>query len=174
MKTLVVYYSRSGRTRRAAERLAAALGADREEIQDLENHQGLIGFFKAGHQGMSGKSAQIGPVKADVGAYDLVVVGTPVWAGRMSSPVRAFLTQYGSRIKHVAYLLTRADRRNEYLGICTEMDELIGKTHLAAKSLCSSSRTFLEEVDAFAAGLGPGSPPAGDPSGRDGPVFQNL
>lgn len=157
MKTLVVYYSRSGHTKKAAERLAAAVGADLEEIQDLDNHQGPLGFLKGGYQASTGKSAEIGKVKADLDAYDLVVVGTPVWAGKMSSPVRAFLTQYGSRIKRVAYLLTRADRRNEYLGICTEMDELIGKTHLAAKSLCSS-RTFLEEVDAFAAGLGTGLP----------------
>jgi hypothetical protein len=31
------------------------------------------------------------------------------------------------------------------------MDSLIGRAHLAAKSLCSSSRTFPQEVDAFAA-----------------------
>ncbi len=61
-----------------------------------------------------GKDAAIADMNIDFGAYDLVVVCTPVWAGKMSSPARSFLKKYGSSIRAVAYLITRGDRNKQY------------------------------------------------------------
>jgi flavodoxin len=47
MKTLVVYYSRTGKTRFVAERVASELKADIEEVVDLKNRSGRFGFLKA-------------------------------------------------------------------------------------------------------------------------------
>ena len=40
MKTLVIYYTREGNSKFAAEAIAAELGADIEEVIDLKNRQG--------------------------------------------------------------------------------------------------------------------------------------
>lgn len=37
MKTLIIYYTRTGNSKFAAETIAAELGADTEEIIDLKN-----------------------------------------------------------------------------------------------------------------------------------------
>ena len=40
--------------------------------------------------------------------YDLVIIGTPVWAGRCSAPVRSFLIQHGEELRKTAYVITRS------------------------------------------------------------------
>jgi multimeric flavodoxin WrbA len=50
--------------------------------------------------------ARIGATKNDVSLYDLVVVGTPVWARNVSGPVRTYLQQNKSKFKNVAFFCT--------------------------------------------------------------------
>jgi flavodoxin len=45
MKSLVVYYSRSGNTRFVAEQISEEIGADIEEIIDIKKRKGLLGLF---------------------------------------------------------------------------------------------------------------------------------
>jgi len=48
MKILVVFYSRSGRTKKIAEAISDILKCDKEEIFDLKNRKGIPGFLSAG------------------------------------------------------------------------------------------------------------------------------
>jgi len=110
-KTLVVYYSRSGNARKEGQAIAAALGADSKEIVDATNRSGLLGFMRSGFEGMTKRMARIRQAQKDPAAHDLVVVGTPVWAGSLSSPVRAFPAQNGGRFRKVALFLTQGGER---------------------------------------------------------------
>ena len=49
----------------------------------------------------------ITPPKYDLSEYDLVVVGTPVWIARLSSPVRAYLSQQRASLERVAFFCTQ-------------------------------------------------------------------
>jgi len=111
-RTLVVYFSRSGTTRKVAEELARALGADLERINDHEDRSGFGGYMRSGRQALKDVLVQIDEPGRDPADYDLVIVGTPVWAYKMCSPVRTYLTNYASRIKDAAFFCT-ADRREE-------------------------------------------------------------
>ena len=66
--------------------------------------------------------------------YRLVIVGTPVWAGRCSSVVRSFLKQHGKELNRVAYVLTRGSE-HKCEDIYRQMDQYTGKPHQAATSL---------------------------------------
>ncbi len=99
MNILVAYYSRSGTTSRVAQELATVLGADIEEIQDTVSRSGPLGYLRSGFQAFSKKLAVIRPFAHPCADYDVVVIGTPVWAGGMSSPVRTFMREYGSQIR---------------------------------------------------------------------------
>jgi flavodoxin len=59
MNTLVVYYSRTGKTRFVAEKVVAELKADIEEIVDLKNRKGRFGFLKAGYDATRGNGTEI-------------------------------------------------------------------------------------------------------------------
>jgi flavodoxin len=106
MKTLIVYYSRSGTTKRVAEELAERLGCDIDGITEPHGRGGLLGYLRSGYEAKGGKRPSINPPGRDPSQYDLVVVGTPVWGGNVSSPVRSYLSQHGEGIRSVAFFCT--------------------------------------------------------------------
>ena len=105
-RILIAYYSRSGNTPRVAARLAADLGADLEEIVDPTCRSSMFGYQRSGFQAFFRRLAPIAPPAHDPGAYDLVVVGTPIWDMSMSSPVRSYLRRHRSALPTVAFFCT--------------------------------------------------------------------
>ncbi|SAL85952.1 flavodoxin [Caballeronia terrestris] len=88
-RVLIVYFSRTGATRRVAAALATTLHADVEEIIDRSDRSGTLGTLRCVLDSVMGRSASIEPMRHDLSAHHMVVIGTPVWAGRVSAPVRA-------------------------------------------------------------------------------------
>jgi hypothetical protein len=105
-RTLVVYYSRTGTTRRLATDLAKALGADIDEIHDAGGRMGFVGYWRSVSEARGRRATVISPALHDPAAYDLVVIGTPVWAWSLSSPVRAYLTLNRPRLPDIAFFAT--------------------------------------------------------------------
>lgn len=112
-RTLVVQYSRTGTTRRAAAEIARVLGADLEDIVDRTPRQGVLGYLRSSVEAGLRLRARIAVAARDPGQYDLVVVGTPIWNASVSSPVRAYLAQHAPRIKNVAFFCTCGGRWGE-------------------------------------------------------------
>jgi flavodoxin len=107
MKTLVVYYSRSGNTKKAAEIIAQHLRADQEELIDLTNRNGFWGWLFAGRDAWRKRMTKIGPTKMNPSAYDLVILGTPMWAASITPAIRTYISQNQSKIKKVAFFITK-------------------------------------------------------------------
>jgi len=91
MKTLVVFYSRTGTTKRVAEKIAEALSCGIEEIFDTKNRSGAYGYLTAGRDASLKKLTVLKPISKDLADYDLVVIGTPIWAWSVSAPIRTYL-----------------------------------------------------------------------------------
>ncbi len=106
MRTLVVYYSRTGNTRTIGEELAAALGADVEELAEVQDRQGRLGYLRSGLDAGLRKASVLQPLQHEPSAYERLVVGTPIWVSTVSSPVRAFLMHYCRRAHQVAWFCT--------------------------------------------------------------------
>ena len=85
MKTLVVYYSRTGNTKFVAEEITAELGADIEEVVDLKKRDGKMGYLSASRDATGNRQTNIAETKRNPADYDLIVIGTPVWFWRPSS-----------------------------------------------------------------------------------------
>jgi flavodoxin len=105
--TLVVYYSLTGHTRQIAEAIAAAHDADLEVIEDTFDRGTGLGHPRSAIEGLLGLRSSITPPKHDLSEYDLFVVGTPVWSARLSSPVRAYLSQQRASLERVAFFCTQ-------------------------------------------------------------------
>jgi hypothetical protein len=69
----------------------------------------------------------------DPANYQLVVVGTPVWAGSMASPMRSFLFQNGHRIRRFACFCTL--NGHGAAGTLRELRALAGAPHAPVFSI---------------------------------------
>jgi hypothetical protein len=158
-KTLVVYFSRSGVTQRAAETLGATLHADLERIVDRTNRAGPLGFLRSVVEALRRRTAPIEPATRDPASYTLVVVATPVWAWSVSSPVRAYLTNVRARLPEVAFLCTMGARGEARA--FAEMTRIAGKAPRAVCALNArqaGSQEGARLIARFAAELGAPQP----------------
>ena len=137
---LCIYYSRTGSTRAAMEEIAQALDAELVELRDGVNRSGARGWLRCGMDAMRRTCApvEVPETKRPLDQYRLVIVGSPVWAGRCSSVVRSFLKQYGKQLPNAAYVLLRgSEDKNEE--VYDQMDLYVPAGHQAAVSLRSGS-----------------------------------
>jgi flavodoxin len=150
-RTLVVFYSRSGTTRRIAEALSAALKCDLEEITEPKPRTGFLGYIRSLLEAGRTRPSAITPQKHDVSSYDLVVVGTPVWAWSVSSPVRAYLMATASQLPEVAFFCTLGASGSE--SAFAQMTAVAGKKPRAVCAITQRealSGSHVERLSAFA------------------------
>ncbi|MBA7471130.1 flavodoxin [archaeon] len=154
MKGLIVYFSRTGRTRRIAEAIQALTGFDMDEIKEAKGRGGPIGWLKSGMESTRKMLPQIENLQHDQSSYDLVVIGTPIWASNMSSPVRAYVTKHGSEIKKAALFCTGDGDEPEKA--FAPITELLGNEPIATMGLIGEERegeTATQRIQAFVANL---------------------
>ena len=97
---LCIYYSRTGNTKKAMEEIAAALDAELVELRDGVDRSGWRGWLRCGLDAMRKSTRPVAPLETarPLGDYRLVILGTPVWAGRCSAVMRSFLKEHGGEI----------------------------------------------------------------------------
>ena len=137
---LCIYYSRTGSTRAAMEEIARELGAELVELRDGVNRSGARGWLRCGMDAMrrTCPQAEKPETKRPLSDYRLVIIGSPVWAGRCSSVARSFLKQYGKELQNAAYVLLRgSEDKNEE--VYEQMDQYTPCGHCAAVSLRTGS-----------------------------------
>ena len=95
MKTLILYYSYSGNTRKIAQMLQNEIGGDITEIKTAFPYKG--DYTEVVNQGKqeieSGFLPEIQPINVDLEKYDTILLGTPVWWYTFASAVNTFLTE---------------------------------------------------------------------------------
>jgi flavodoxin len=129
MKTLVVYYSRSGNTKKIAEEISNKVKCDIEEIIDNKNRKGLIGWLISGRDAHSKKLTTISEIKKDPSKYDVVAIGTPIWAGLMAPAVRTYINENKGKFKNVAFFCTCGSSGD--VKTFEDMEDYIGITPLS-------------------------------------------
>ncbi len=140
MKTLIVYFTRTNTTRLIAEELGKALAVPVEEIIDKQNWSGLLGYLKAGRAAMQNGKSEIEDFKSNIADYEMLIIGSPVWAGNMPPAIRAFIEKYKNDIKRLAVFTTQGGERRQR--IFSEISALSGKD-LAAELLLTTKQIRL-------------------------------
>lgn len=134
-KVLVVYYSRTGNTKKVAEEIARLLDGDLKEIRSAVAYpEGFFGFTKALYHSISKKNIGIESSFSGFEKYDLVVVGGPMWAGSVSSPMRRFLNLYSGQMKNIAYFFTQGGHTNPDK-MAQEVQSVVGKKLISILSI---------------------------------------
>ncbi len=94
MKVGIVYYSRTGNTKKAAELIKDKLEKNKESVELIEiEHAKKPGFFKAGRAAMTQKELPIKNTDFDLKKYDTIIVGSPTWAGKPAPHLRTFFNK---------------------------------------------------------------------------------
>ena len=151
MKTLVVYYSLSGTTRTVAQSIAQELDADVDDIRCARYRPGFWGFVKAGYDSWRDRLPAIEELKHAASAYDLVLVGGPMWAFRAATPVRAYLRKEAGGLPNVAFILTHGGAPADKA--FREMQVLAAREPLVVRNQDVKAGRFASAVASFAAAL---------------------
>jgi flavodoxin len=129
MKIIVVFYSRSGITRKVAEEIRNSLDCDIEELIDTQNRSGALGYMRSVIHAIRKTPAILAEIKEDPAKYDLLIMGTPVWNMKMSTPIRAYITLNRNKLNNVAFFGTASG--TNFDGTFSEMAALSGVSPLA-------------------------------------------
>jgi hypothetical protein len=106
MRTLVVFYSLTGNTRKLAEQAAQALEADLTEVRAPRYGQGLLGLIRASLDALRGKEPEIEVQGPSPEGYEYVLVMAPVWAKQAAAPIRIWLAGQRGRLRRAGVVLT--------------------------------------------------------------------
>lgn len=106
MSVLVFYYSRSGKTKLVATKIAEMLNCETEEIVDLKNRSGFIGYFISGYDAIKKKTTNIKPITKNLDSYDNIILCSPIWASNIPPAVRTFLNNFKEKIKNISLVAT--------------------------------------------------------------------
>lgn len=154
MRTLVVFYSLHGTTRVIAQAIARILTADVEEIKCARYRPRFIDFFRAGYDSWANRLPPIEALQHNPSDYELVIIGGPLWAGRMATPVRAYLQKQSGKLGRVAFFLMHGgsspDRAFSELGTLAGTTPM---TTIAVREVDVKKQQFAAALSSFTAAL---------------------
>ena len=110
MKTAIVFYTMHGNVRYVAEKVAKETGADLIELIPKKAYpdKGMIKFIWGGSAVTFKKKPDLEPYELNVSDYDLIIIGTPVWASNFTPPLRTFFESHDLTGKKIAAITTCA------------------------------------------------------------------
>jgi multimeric flavodoxin WrbA len=101
---------------------------------------------------MKRKLTKLEPLEKNPDEYDLVIIGTPVWAWNMSVPIRTYLSEQKDNLKNkVAFFCTMGGSGDKKSFL--EMQNLLDKNPIATLALTTKevvSNNFSGKMDKFA------------------------
>jgi flavodoxin len=141
-RVLVVYYSRTGNTEKAALELAHQLNAEVEKLVDCENRKGVFGYLIGAKDASNEKLTVIEQPIHEPSNFDLIVLATPTWIVNMAPALRSYIHYHKSQFKKVAFLVTQNGRCKGK--IYEEMRDAVGKLPSAVADI--GGKEFKEDT----------------------------
>jgi len=111
MKVLVVYYSKTGKTKLVAKEIAATLNANIRRVEEIKKRKGFLGFISDVSHARKEKCSEITEIKPmdfNLDNYDLLFLGTPVWALKPTPAINTFISKANFKDKKVIIFVTMA------------------------------------------------------------------
>ena len=154
MKTLCLYYSRTNTTKRAMELLAERTGADLFEYTDGRDRRGVLGYLGACLASLRKTLPEVRiQGTPDLGSYDRVLIGMPVWAEGPCVVGRALIKKYASDLPEDVYYVVTHMAKSDYLDRIRALDHLLGRPSKGQLSVQTKDNDYLKEIRAFAENL---------------------
>lgn len=154
MKILVVFFSRSGHTRRVAKRIGKATQAALMALDESHQATHRPGRMRRLVSAISG-FGDLGHAHSENPAdYDMVVFGVPVRGAHLSSPVHDFAIEHAGSIRHCAFYCVLGG--SDPTPVFAELERLLGHAPLATLVLTDieiDNEQAGPKIDRFVAAL---------------------
>ena len=104
MRMIVVFYSFEGNTKLIAENIAKTVNADILELKPKEEikSEGFMKYFRGVKAAIMRSRPELFPIEKNLQDYDIVFIGTPVWAGTYAPPLNTFFSTLSVSNKKIA------------------------------------------------------------------------
>lgn len=122
---LVVYFSRTGHTKKLAYERANQTGAKLYEITAKEHVSGTSGFWWCGRFGMHGWPMQIENEPIDFSKYEYVTLCSPVWVFTLCGPMRQFCKTNAGKFSKYDVIIDHFNTA-QYKNVFCEIEKLLG------------------------------------------------
>lgn len=157
MKVLVVYYSLNGNTRFIAQNIAGAVGADLLELRPVNAipSGGFMRFFWGGRQAVMKQRPELAAFDKRPGDYDLLFIGTPVWAFTYAPALATFLSAVPLAGKKIALFCCHGGMKGKTLKALSQDlrgNEILGTIDFV-EPLMNNKETKAEQARRWAAGF---------------------
>jgi len=145
MKTAVIYYSFEGNCALVAKAIKDALDADIFEIKtiDKKKQTGFTKYLWGGFQTITRKKPELEHLSIDINAYDLIILGTPVWASSPTPAIVSFLDKTKITGKKIALFCCHAGGKGKIFDKFKEL--LPGNTIVSEIDFCNPANTAKAE-----------------------------
>ena len=127
-KKLVVFFSRTGYTKKLAYTIADNQGAEILEIKTTEKISGNLGFWWCGRYGMHRWGMNLVDFELEPNKYEEITICSPIWVFDICSPIREFCKMYNGKLNNVNYVLTHF-MNSKFNNIAEKMDNILGVKH---------------------------------------------
>ena len=92
LKGNIIFYTRTGKTRAIAEAIRELYTYDLQEIIDLRDRSGLLGYISGVIDILFRPITEILPKELNLDSYNLLYIGAPIWGNRFPPAITTFFS----------------------------------------------------------------------------------
>ncbi len=148
MNGLIVYYSKTGKNETLAKFLSEKLDFEIEKVVDKKRRSGVLGFILSGYEALTEKLTEIEKINKNLKDFDHILIGTPVWAGKITPAIRTFIVKYGKEISSYSiFSVSVFGEKNSK--ILYDFIKILGKEPKSTLFVKDKELDFLENSEKF-------------------------
>lgn len=145
MKILYVYFTRTGNNGVLAQVICKSLGCKSERIEAGSNLSSMFVMLRLGIESILGIMPKINEPKENPSEFDLLIIGTPAWAGNLPSPAQAYLRMKKKDVKR--YAVASLSGKGDNPKMLGQIRRVMGKEPVAVLEI-SMPKTEKPSMDA--------------------------
>lgn len=131
MSYVVIYYSFTGNNRLLASELQRRLGCECIEVREARHRSRMTILLDV----LLDRKPRLEAAPASLAHYDKAVLVAPVWAGRIATPLAAFVARHRAELPDYGFLSLCSGVPGQPARIADELERLAGRPPLAVDQL---------------------------------------
>ena len=114
MKSLVVFYSLTDKTKLVSQVIAEELNTELVEIEETKPRKlGFLNYLTGGFAAVTNKGSEINALNVDLKQYETIFIGSPVWASRPTPAINSFIYANNFEGKNIVPFFTMGGNNSD-------------------------------------------------------------